>query len=707
MKNIIIIICILISNFCFSQNKRQIDSLLKLIQNSNDTTKLNCYNLLGKLYQSNNNEKVKEYGLKIIELASKTKNQKYIAAGYLKIGVYFHLENKFDSALYYYNKTILLSKAYNNLIIEADAHQDLGILYSNMANDQKAIDELIIAQKIQHQLKNINKSADLLNNIAVIFIRQKNNNQAEKYILESIALMDTTIQKGLLGYQYTNLGIIYENRSQFQKAINYQRKALLEFSQINDSRGMAACYNNLFLSFVNQNKIDSALIFNNKLKIISKKQNDIGNEFFSNLNFAIVYQRFLNKPVYAKCYLDSMREFLPKLNKPEFYTVFYQESATYNLLYGNKDTGYFYMDKFLGLKDSLTSSENAQITNELQTKYETEKKDLELKQTNTELNFQEEKNKQKTVVLWIASTALFCTLFFLIIAFRNYKKAKKAKKIINDQNKILERQKQEVENQKNIIEEKQSEIISSINYAQRIQSAVLTGQEVWNKISKEHFIVFQPRDIVSGDFYWAHVLPNGRAIFALADCTGHGVPGGFMSMLGNSFLNEIIVENKIFKADEILNRLRDKVIAALFQQGQTEQKDGMDMSLCVWNKMDNTIEFAGANNALYLVRDKQLTEYKGDKMPIGTYLEENKKFSAQKISLMSGDMIYLSTDGFADQFGGEKGKKFKYKQLEELLVEVSEQQLQEQKNKLQSTFIDWKLNHEQTDDVSLIGIKIV
>ncbi len=706
MKNIIIIICILISNFCFSQNKRQIDSLLKLVQNSNDTTKLNCYNLLGKLYQSNNNEKVKEYGLKIIELASKTKNQKYIAAGYLKIGVYFHLENKFDSALYYYNKTILLSKAYNNLIIEADAHQDLGILYSNMANDQKAIDELIIAQKIQHQLKNINKSADLLNNIAVIFIRQKNNNQAEKYILESIALMDTTIQKGLLGYQYTNLGIIYENRSQFQKAINYQRKALLEFSQINDSRGMAACYNNLFLSFVNQNKIDSALIFNNKLKIISKKQNDIGNEFFSNLNFAIVYQRFLNKPVYAKCYLDSMREFLPKLNKPEFYTVFYQESATYNLLYGNKDTGYFYMDKFLGLKDSLTSSENAQITNELQTKYETEKKDLELKQTNTELNFQEEKNKQKTVVLWIASTALFCTLFFLIIAFRNYKKAKKANKIINDQNKILERQKQEVEIQKNIIEEKQSEIISSINYAQRIQSAVLTGQEVWNKISKEHFIVFQPRDIVSGDFYWAHVLPNGRAVFALADCTGHGVPGGFMSMLGNSFLNEIIVENKIFKADEILNRLRDKVIAALFQQGQTEQKDGMDMALCVWNKMDNTIEFAGANNALYLVRDKQLTEYKGDKMPIGTYLEENKKFSAQKISLISGDMIYLSTDGFADQFGGEKGKKFKYKQLEELLLEVSEQQLQEQKNKLQRTFIDWKLNHEQTDDVSVIGIRV-
>jgi serine phosphatase RsbU (regulator of sigma subunit) len=178
-------------------------------------------------------------------------------------------------------------------------------------------------------------------------------------------------------------------------------------------------------------------------------------------------------------------------------------------------------------------------------------------------------------------------------------------------------------------------------------------------------------------------------------------------MLGNSFLNELVVENKLFKADEILNRLRDKVIAALFQQGQTEQKDGMDMALCVWNKMDNTLEFAGANNTLYLVRDKQLTEYKGDKMPIGTYLEENKKFTPQKISLVTGDMIYLSTDGFADQFGGEKGKKFKYKQLEEMLVLASDKPSQEQRDMLLRAFIDWKIDYEQTDDVSLIGIKVV
>ena len=707
MKTLLAILILLFSFSCFSQNQRKIDSLLKLAETANDTTKLNCYNLLGVLYQGNDNEKIKEYGQKIIRLATKINSQKYIAAGYLKIGVYFYFQSNFDSARVYFNKAVLLSKATSNLVVEADAHQNLGIMFSDRSDYQKAINELIIAQKIQTQLKNNNRSANIKNNIAVIYLRQKNYVQAERYIRESINLMDTTKQKGLLGYQYLNLGIIYvSTNSQYQKAASYYKKALKEFDHAADLNGASLCYNNLYLAYLNQNKIDSAIIFNNKLKIISKKQNDIGNVFLSNLNFEISYQRFKKNAAIAKAYLDSMQTSLAILNKPEYTSVFYQELATYNLVFGNKDTGYYYMDKFLTLKDSITSTENAAITNEIQTKYETEKKDLELKQANSELNLEEEKNNRKTIIIWLGTAAFAGTLFFLIVAFINYRKAKKANLIVQNQNLVLELQKQEVEKQKHIIEEKQNEIISSINYAQRIQSAVLTGEEVWNKISKEHFIIFQPRDIVSGDFYWAHVLSNGRAVFALADCTGHGVPGGFMSMLGNSFLNELVVENKLFKADEILNRLRDKVIAALFQKGQTGQKDGMDMALCVWNKMDNSLEFAGANNSLYLVRDKQFTQYKGDKMPIGTYLEENKKFSAQKITLQANDMIYLSTDGFSDQFGGDKGKKFKSKQLEALLVEVSTTTVEEQKQVLTTSFARWKKQFEQTDDVSVIGIKV-
>jgi serine phosphatase RsbU (regulator of sigma subunit) len=186
-------------------------------------------------------------------------------------------------------------------------------------------------------------------------------------------------------------------------------------------------------------------------------------------------------------------------------------------------------------------------------------------------------------------------------------------------------------------------------------------------------------------------------------------------MLGNSFLNEIVVENKIFKADEILNKLRSKIISALEQKGGTQQKDGMDISLCVWNKLDNTLEFAGANNPLWLlknavsssgVENKELQEYKADKMPIGTYLENEVPFSSTIIQLQKGDIIFLSTDGYADQFGGPKGKKYKYKPLIDSLIKNSNLSMEEQKASLEIAFNDWKHHHEQVDDVSLIGVRV-
>jgi serine phosphatase RsbU (regulator of sigma subunit) len=235
---------------------------------------------------------------------------------------------------------------------------------------------------------------------------------------------------------------------------------------------------------------------------------------------------------------------------------------------------------------------------------------------------------------------------------------------------------------------------------------VLTGEDVWNKISKENFILFKPKDIVSGDFYWAYISPNGRCIWAAADCTGHGVPGGFMSMLGNSFLNEIVIENRIYKADEILNRLRAKVIHALEQKGMTEQKDGMDIALCVWNKVDNMLEFAGANNPACIVRNKELIELKPDKMPIGSYVTDSQKFTLTQYKLQPNDVIYLSSDGYPDQFGGKNGKKFKYRQMEELLTTHSEKPMAQQKEILDTSFTTWKGELEQIDDVLLIGIKV-
>jgi serine phosphatase RsbU (regulator of sigma subunit) len=398
----------------------------------------------------------------------------------------------------------------------------------------------------------------------------------------------------------------------------------------------------------------------------------------------------------------------------------YKDLALCYILENRKDSAEVYFLKTLAVIDSLNTQQGLQQTKDLETKYETEKKELQIQNQSLEIEAKEKQNNQKSVIILLGSLALLGSGFFGIIAFLNYRKTKKANAIIENQKREVELKNEEITRQKELVDEKQKEIIDSINYAQRIQQAVLTGDDVWRKISKDYFILFKPKDIVSGDFYWAYNTPNNRSIFALADCTGHGVPGGFMSMLGNSFLNEIVVENKIFKANEILNKLRSKVIQALEQKGQAEQKDGMDISLCVWNKVDNTLEFAGANNPLWLVRKtvtsggpdnygdekKELLEYKADKMPIGTYLETEVPFNSVTIQLQKDDVIYLTTDGYADQFGGDKGKKFKYKPMIETILRHSGEAMNLQKENLEKAHEAWKVGHEQVDDVCVIGIRI-
>ena len=249
------------------------------------------------------------------------------------------------------------------------------------------------------------------------------------------------------------------------------------------------------------------------------------------------------------------------------------------------------------------------------------------------------------------------------------------------------------------------EITASINYASRIQAALLPQKEVLNKTLPDHFILFLPRDIVSGDFYWASQADR-KIIFCAADCTGHGVPGAFMSMLGITFLDEIVNQRNVLAANEILNNLRKEVIKALKQTGkEQEQKDGMDIALCQYDKLTGKLEYAGAYNSIYLISDGELQEFKGDRMPI-SYLEDiTQSFQSQKIDINIGDIVYLFSDGYADQFGGADGKKFKYGSLKEYLLKIHKKPMDEQKTLLEKKFYSWKGDREQIDDVILMGVR--
>lgn len=262
-----------------------------------------------------------------------------------------------------------------------------------------------------------------------------------------------------------------------------------------------------------------------------------------------------------------------------------------------------------------------------------------------------------------------------------------------------------ISEQRDKIEQQQKALEESLQYASSIQTALLPDLRYFYKLFPESFVLFKPRDIVSGDFYW-YARKGERVAITAADCTGHGVPGAFMSMLGISFLNEIVSKN-IPTANTILNRLRENVMKALHQTGgKSENKDGMDIALCVIDLAEMKLEYSGAFNPLYMIRDGVLLETRGDKMPIGVNAVAEISFTNHIIDLKKGDLIYLFSDGYPDQFGGPDDKKFKYANLKKLLIKNNKKSPKTQLKELERSFIRWKSDTEQVDDVLIIGIKI-
>ncbi len=276
---------------------------------------------------------------------------------------------------------------------------------------------------------------------------------------------------------------------------------------------------------------------------------------------------------------------------------------------------------------------------------------------------------------------------------------------LNQSNKEITAQRNYALEQKEIIKNQASEILDSIHYAKRIQEAVLPPEETLNEIVPEHFVFYKPRDIVSGDFYLIKKIKN-YIVVVTADSTGHGVPGAFMSMLGVAFLNEIVSRTSFDKSGEVLNRLRNKIKSSLRQSGkETETTDGMDLSLYMINTENLKMQFSGAFASLYLLRDQNITEYKGDRQPIAIYLKE-KEFTTHFIDLKKDDIIYTLSDGYTDQIGAETHRKFLKKRFRELILKINQEPMFKQKKILENTFDNWKRDLQQTDDLLVIGIKI-
>ena len=370
-----------------------------------------------------------------------------------------------------------------------------------------------------------------------------------------------------------------------------------------------------------------------------------------------------------------------------------------------------YAGSYIELKDSITAAENVKSISELQNKYESEKKEKDIlllmkeNEKKDELNRVEKKNKLVVII-----SSVFIVLLMAVFARIVWKRYK----ITIRQKNIIEKQKQQTEYQKVLIEEKQKEVMDSITYAKRLQDAILPSSAHWKKCIPNGFDLYKPKDIVAGDFYWLElskeINKNGEEnellLLAAADCKGHGVPVAMVSVVCSNALNRAVKEFKLKDPALILNKVRELVIET-FERSESEVKDGMDISLCVINKKEKLLKRSGANNPLWIIKHNlsELVEYTPDKMPIGKYAEE-KSFTTHEISLEFGDKLYLFTDGFADQFGGPKGKKFKYKQVHDLILSINSLDFVSQKTELNKSIGAWRGELEQLDDICVIGVGI-
>jgi len=548
---------------------------------------------------------------------------------------------------------------------------------------------------------------------------QDNLQTSERYFTNYLKSQQKQENKQKIAQAYNNLGIVSRAMDNYPAAINYYNEALDIYRAFNDTSGIKSVYNNLGVLNEHLNLLSKALEYYQKSLSLEKEFNNPDGISTSYLNLGGIYYKLEQyEPALNYC-----QKAIPICDSLGYMITL---EMVYDLMYKiYRDTGkpkeaLNYFEKFYELNNKRLNQETKAKIAELEIKYQTDKNQKEIELLN------KQKNQKSTIntILLIAIGVVFLQTFILL---RIIAKRKRNNQILQLQNEEMSRKNEEIETQRDEIEAQRDEIqrqkefadkqtdyilrqnkdiTDSIEYAKHIQIALFPDKLTLQKILREGFCLFKPKDIVSGDFYWVAEL-DGKSIIVAADCTGHGVPGAFMSIIGINFLNEIVFDENEQKPSEILNRLRKKVVKTLVHSNRIEEaKDGMDMSLVILDHEKMKLQYAGAYNHLYFIRGHMLEIIKADRMPVGLSAKAMKPFTNHEIDIQPGDQFYMFTDGYADQFGGPLRKKFRIGNLRELLLEIHDKNIQEQKQILYESFINWKGEQPQVDDVLVLGFKI-
>ncbi len=701
---------------------------------TDDTAKVNTLNEITRayLFELNDVHKLLEYGKLQLLLAQKLNYKKGIAYGLLNLGLYHWQTGNHAAAMDHYRKSLKLMKETGNKKGESSCYQNMGLIYSEKGRYKEALEYLFRGVTIKEAIKDVKGTGIGYNNIGNIFFDQGDYTQSLKYYLKSLKIKEELndkiggsmtsnnigniflnqgkldialvyfnnaekMQQGIadkqgLGFTLTNIGSIYEKKNQYAKALGYHLKALEARESVGDKVGMAESNSGLGNIYFNLKNMQQAFSYYLRSVQISEeigyKKGLLG--AYGGLGNVFEEKKDFKK---ALMYYDKMLDLATELNNKEGIRNAYINYASVYRKLKQFDSALKYTELYNEVKDSLLNKENFKQVAELNTRYETDKKEKDILLLTKDQQLNNMIINQQKIVRWglIAGIVLLSISVFSI--FRRYRYKQKA-------NLLLESQKKEIQ-QKNIL------INDSIDYARTIQEAVLPTEDKMLALFPEHFVLYKPKAIVSGDFYWVHQTGQ-QLICAVADCTGHGVPGAFMSLMGYNMLENVVKNNDWIQPSLILDELNAAVVTR-FPGADKEGavKHGMDIACITIDGTTGMLEYAGAHNSLYVVRDGELMELKATKRGIG-FVDNEKQFHYEnlRMKLKRGDMLYLYTDGFPDQIGGPKRKKFYYTPFKELLRAISTLPLPEQQKKLEQAHVEWLAEkYDQTDDILICGIK--
>lgn len=631
---------------------------------------------------------------------------------------------KADTGLDQIHKTKMLSSCLNNFGV---INQYKGDVKASMKNYLEALE-------LSEKIKDEKQLGNSYMNLGSLFNFQLEEEKAMVYFRKGLVLFEKFKDTFGIGETYNNLGLSYDNLDQPDSAIFYYNKGLDVFRSLNDDMYISLILNNLGSTYDKIGKSKEALqayiqsaevnvVLNNEMGMASTF-NNIANAYYD-----------LGNVSKAKEYAIKSHEISMSLGYPDFIKSSARIYSMVSRDLGDYKKAYELFHLYVLMKDSIEDVESQRFILDQKYNYEYAQKaaldsvkfaqakkisDAKILADEAVFEKQQAEIKSSKYQKGFLYTGVGLLIVFGLFIFSRLKSTRKQKSLIENQKKEVEVQRDLSEKQRLVLHEKNSEILDSINYAKRLQDAILPSPHVLREFLPHSFLLYQPKDIIAGDFYWMEHIPGkeNEVWYAVADCTGHGVPGAMVSVVCANALNRAFHEFELREPGEILDKVKELVIRS-FDKSDEEIKDGMDIGLCRIDFDALKLSYAGANNPLYIVHPStgeeskyvskngklELTEIKGTKQPIGKY-DYNRSFETNHKQLKKGDLLYLSSDGYPDQFGGPKGKKFKYANFKRLLLEIQNEPMEAQEKIIQKSFNDWKGEIEQVDDVCVIGVEI-